>query len=260
MVSATTSCAAVFISAPASGQGKTTITAALARHYFNQGRNVRVFKTGPDYLDPLILQRASHHSVEQIDLWMMGEAYCRQVLYEAALEADLIIIEGAMGLFDGEPSSADLAEFFAIPVLIVINAKAMAQTFGAITLGLMTYRSGLRFTGVIANNVASQRHQGLIEQSIPKDIELLGCFPRNQQMELPHRHLGLINPNEIKDFDQRLELLANEISLHDLSKATKITRFSSSVNKTPKKTLNTVPLFLFRSPPTQTTPITSTHT
>lgn len=237
MVSTTTSCAAVFISAPASGQGKTTITAALARHYSNQGRNVRVFKTGPDYLDPLILQRASRHSVEQIDLWMMGEAYCRQVLYEAALEADLIIIEGAMGLFDGDPSSADLAEFFAIPVLIVINAKAMAQTFGAVTLGLMTYRSGLRFTGVMANNVASQRHQGLIEKSIPKDIALLGCFPRNQQMELPHRHLGLINPDEINDFDQRLELLADEISLHHLSKATRTIRFSSSVNKTPKKTL-----------------------
>ena len=235
---ATASCPAVFISAPASGQGKTTISAGLARYHYNQGRKVRVFKTGPDYLDPLILQRASHHPVEQIDLWMMGEDYCRQVLYQAACEADLIIIEGAMGLFDGDPSSADLAEFFAIPIIAVINAKAMAQTFGAITLGLTQYRQGLSFAGVIANNVASERHQGLIRQSIPDNISLLGCFPRNQQMELPHRHLGLIDPNEIEDFDQRLEMLADEIALSDISKPPFVVKFKSSVNQTPKARLS----------------------
>ncbi|MCK5918347.1 MAG: cobyrinate a,c-diamide synthase [Cocleimonas sp.] len=227
------SCPAVFISAPASGQGKTTITAGLARYHYNQGRKVRVFKTGPDYLDPLILQRASHHSVEQIDLWMMGEDYCRQVLYQAACKADLIIIEGAMGLFDGNPSSADLAAFFGIPIIAVINGKAMAQTFGAITLGLTQYRPDLNFAGVIANNVASERHQGLIKQSIPKNTTLLGCFPRNEQMELPHRHLGLIDPNEIEDFDQRLEMLANEISLNELGELPRAVVFKDSVNQTP---------------------------
>jgi cobyrinic acid a,c-diamide synthase len=234
---ATALCPAIFISAPASGQGKTTITAALARYHYNQGRKVHVFKTGPDYLDPLILQRASHHPVEQIDLWMMGKAYCRQVLYQAAREADLIIIEGAMGLFDGDPSSADLAEFFAIPIIAVINAKAMAQTFGAITLGLTQYRQGLRFAGVIANNIASERHQILIKQSIPKNITLLGCFSRNQQMELPHRHLGLIDPNEIEDFDQRLEMLANEVSLSNIGKLPAAIRFKHSINQAPKPTL-----------------------
>ncbi len=234
----TTSCPAIFISAPASGQGKTTITAGLARYHSNQGRKVRVFKTGPDYLDPLILQRASHHPVEQIDLWMMGENYCRQVLYQAAGEADLIIIEGAMGLYDGDPSSADLAEFFGIPIMLVINGKAMAQTFGAVTLGLTQYRQGLHFAGVIANNVASERHQSLIKQSIPENIALLGCFPRNQQMELPHRHLGLIDPNEIEDFDQRLEMLANEVSLSDISKLPLAIEFKNSVNQTPKPRLN----------------------
>ena len=225
------SCPAVFISAPASGQGKTTITAGLARYHHQQGRRVRVFKTGPDYLDPLILQSASYHPVEQIDLWMMGENYCRKVLYQAACEADLILIEGAMGLFDGDPSSADLAECFGIPIIAVINAKAMAQTFGAITLGLTSFRQRLNFIGVIANGVASQRHQNLIEQSIPENITLLGCFPRKETMELPHRHLGLINPNEIEDFEQRLERLAKEISLTNIGLFPRPVEFSNSIKE-----------------------------
>ena len=231
------SCPAVFISAPASGQGKTTISAGLARYYHNKGLSVRVFKTGPDYLDPLILQRASHHPVEQIDLWMMGENYCRQLLYQAALDADLILIEGAMGLFDGNPSSADLAEFFGIPILLVINAKAMAQTFGAISHGLITYRASLKFAGVIANGVGSQRHNDLITQSMPDHVNLLACFPRKPEMELPHRHLGLIDPDEIEDFDARLDLIANEIAKIDVGLLTQSIEFIESTEETPEKKL-----------------------
>ncbi|MEY8263373.1 MAG: cobyrinate a,c-diamide synthase, partial [Bermanella sp.] len=117
------SCPALFLAAPASGQGKTTVTAALARYFKNQGKSVRVFKTGPDYLDPQILQQASGHRVESLDMWMAGEAWCRQKLYEAAHSADLILIEGVMGLFDGEPSSADLAAKFGIPVMLVMDVK-----------------------------------------------------------------------------------------------------------------------------------------
>ena len=102
-------CPALMVAAPASGQGKTTMTAALAHYHRGQGRVVRVFKTGPDFLDPMILERASGHPVYQLDLWMGGEDHCRELLYQAAAEADLIIVEGVMGLFDGTPSSADLA-------------------------------------------------------------------------------------------------------------------------------------------------------
>ena len=227
----TASCPAIFISAPASGQGKTTITAGLARYHHQQGRKVRVFKTGPDYLDPLILHRASHHAVEQVDLWMMGENYCRQLLYQAACEADLIIIEGAMGLFDGDPSSADLAEFFGIPIITVINAKAMAQTFGAIAHGLTSYRETLSFVGVVANGVGSPRHKDLIEQSMPEKVNLLGCFPRKEEMELPHRHLGLIDPDEIEDFDQRLDLIAAEIALTNISALPEAVEFKQSIDE-----------------------------
>ncbi|MFV2060887.1 MAG: cobyrinate a,c-diamide synthase, partial [Gammaproteobacteria bacterium] len=95
------SCPAIFISAPASGQGKTTVTAALARLHRQQGRHVIVFKTGPDFLDPTILEQASGNPVYQLDIWMGGESHCRELLYNAAKKADLILIEGVMGLFDG---------------------------------------------------------------------------------------------------------------------------------------------------------------
>ncbi|MDV3243099.1 MAG: cobyrinate a,c-diamide synthase, partial [Methylocaldum sp.] len=102
-------CPALLISAPASGQGKTTITAGLARLHARQGRRVRVFKTGPDFLDPMVLEKASGAPVYNLDLWMCGESHCRRLLHEAAGDADLILVEGVMGLYDGTPSSADLA-------------------------------------------------------------------------------------------------------------------------------------------------------
>src|SRR3984885_5380753 len=129
-------CPALFVSAPASNQGKTTITAALARYHSAQGRRVRVFKTGPDFLDPMILERASGAPVYQLDPWMGGDEDVRARLYEAAGEADLILVEGVMGLFDGSPSSADLAIAFGLPVMAVIDGSAMAQTFGALAHGL----------------------------------------------------------------------------------------------------------------------------
>ena len=94
-------CPALFIAAPASGQGKTTVTAAIARYHRNQGRTVTVFKCGPDYLDPMILERASELPVYQLDLWMTGEDDCRMRLHHAAEHADLILVEGVMGSTTG---------------------------------------------------------------------------------------------------------------------------------------------------------------
>lgn len=128
--------AALLIAAPASGQGKTTVAAGLARLHARQGRRVRCFKCGPDYLDPLWLQAASGAAVDPLDLWINGEADCARRLALAAAAADLVIVEGVMGLYDGEPSAADLAQRFGIPVLAVIDARAMAGTFAALAHGL----------------------------------------------------------------------------------------------------------------------------
>ncbi|MGD7481959.1 cobyrinate a,c-diamide synthase, partial [Ralstonia pseudosolanacearum] len=210
-------CPALFLSAPASHQGKTTLTAGLARHHRNQGRTVRVFKTGPDYLDPYILERASGQPVHSLDLWMTGEADCRQRLYAAAAEADLILIEGAMGLFDGTPSSADLAEAFGVPVLALIDASAMAQTFAAIAHGLASFRPALPFHGVLANRVASPRHAELLTAALPAGLRYLGTLARDDAMTLPERHLGLVMAQEIDDLEPRLERAAARIAATGLA-------------------------------------------
>ncbi|MDF0729981.1 cobyrinate a,c-diamide synthase [Pseudomonas entomophila] len=204
-------CPAVLIAAPASGQGKTTVTAALARLHRNLGRKVRVFKCGPDFLDPMILERASGAPVYQLDMWMIGEQESRRLLWEAAAEADLILIEGVMGLFDGTPSSADLARHFGVPVLAVIDGTAMAQTFGALALGLARYQPDLPFAGVLANRVGSLRHAQLLEGSLSEGLRWYGGLSRERGIELPSRHLGLVQASELNDLDARLDAAAEAL-------------------------------------------------
>ncbi len=211
-------CPALLVAAPASGQGKTTVTAALARHYVDQGLRVRVFKCGPDFLDPMILARASGAAVYPLDLWLVGEEECRRRLWQAAGEADLILIEGVMGLFDGSPSAAELARRFGVPVLAVIDASAMAQTFAAIAHGMASYQSDLPFAGVLANRVGSARHGEILQACLPAHLPWYGALPREAAIELPRRHLGLVQAAELDDLDTRLQRaaasLAQSAALH----------------------------------------------
>ncbi|HCP55652.1 MAG: cobyrinic acid a,c-diamide synthase [Pseudomonadaceae bacterium] len=204
-------CPALLVAAPASGQGKTTVTAALARLYRRAGKRVRVFKCGPDFLDPMILARASGQPVYQLDLWMVGEAESRRLLWEAAGEADLILIEGVMGLFDGNPSAADLARHFGVPVMAVIDASAMAQTFAALAHGLATYQADLPFSGVLANRLGSARHGEILRDALPTSIRWYGGLPRSAGFELPSRHLGLVQADELNDLDARLDAAADAL-------------------------------------------------
>lgn len=249
-------CPALFITAPGSNHGKTTITAALARYHVEQGRNVRVFKTGPDFLDPMILEHACGRSVYQLDLWLTGETECRRLLYEAAQEADLILIEGVMGLFDGAPCSADLAELFSVPVLAVIDATGAAQTVGAIAFGLANYRPeltnppgadlhakrpkgdrqgqpGLKFAGILANNVASPRHNEMIMQGLlPTALSYFGSMPRDSRFVLPERHLGLIQAEEINDLESRISAATTLIASTGLTKLPEAVEFTPPDHKT----------------------------
>jgi cobyrinic acid a,c-diamide synthase len=202
----------MFIAAPASGQGKTTVTAALARYHRDQGRTVRVFKMGPDFLDPMILEHACGHPVDPLHLWMVGEDECRAMLHAAAEEADLILVENSMGLFDGDPSGADLAERFGLPVLGLIDARGMAQTFGAVANGLATWRPGLEFAGVIANRVGSAGHGRMLGAALPEGLRYFGALPRNEAVGIPDRHLGLVQAEEIEDLEQRLAAAADAVA------------------------------------------------
>ena len=226
---------ALLIAAPASGQGKTTVTAALARLYTRKGLKVRVFKCGPDFLDPHWHQLASGAPVHQLDLWMTGEADCTQRLHAAAQEADLILIEGVMGLFDGDPSAADLAQRFGVPVLAVVDASAMAGTFGALAFGLQHYRPGLPWAGVLANRVGSARHADMLQAGLREPQDWLGALmpvtlkadvgvdvgaARAAGALLPERHLGLVAAHELLDSQQRLDAAADALAATPLGQMT----------------------------------------
>ena len=217
-------CPALLIAAPASGQGKTTVTAALARLHTRRGLRVQVFKCGPDFLDPHWHQLASGQPVHQLDLWMNGEEDCRQRLHAAAQSNDLILIEGVMGLFDGTPSAADLAQHFGVPVLAVVDASAMAGTFGALAFGLQHYRPGMPWAGVLANRVGSERHAQMLRDGLRDSADWMGALMRVSHGEepagaskkgaalLPERHLGLVAAHELADSAQRLDAAADALA------------------------------------------------
>jgi cobyrinic acid a,c-diamide synthase len=200
------------VSAIASGQGKTTATAALARHWMSAGLRVRLFKVGADFLDPLILERACGQPVRVLDLWMVGEPECRRLLEQASHAADVILIEGAMGLYDGTPSCADLARRFDLAVLAVIDVGAMAQTVGAVALGLRDF-GGIRLAGVIANGVAGSRHAAMVKSAL-RDVPLVATLAR-QKSALTERHLGLRPPAESPGLGARLDELGLAIEVDE---------------------------------------------
>lgn len=223
-------CPALIVSAPSSGTGKTTITAAIARYHRNQGKKVTIFKVGPDFIDPMILRQASGELVYQLDLWLVGEQSCQQLLFKAARESDLILIEGVMGLFDGTPSSADLAEAFNIPVLGIIDASAMAQTFAAVAFGLAKYRPEMPFSGVIANRVNTPRHQEILQNCLPDDICFYGRIPKDESITLPQRHLGLVQAQELTDIDIQLDKAASHIAETGLAELPEAVEFFNCKN------------------------------
>lgn len=223
-------CPALLVAAPASGQGKTTVVAALARLHARQGRRVQVFKCGSDFLDPHWHQLASGAPVHSLDLWINGAADCAARLHAAALEADLVLIEGVMGLFDGEPSAADLARHFGVPVLAVVDASAMAGTFGALAHGLRHYQVDLPWAGVLANRVAGVHHADMLQRGLRDPEDWLGALGRvaltdtaladNKTALLPERHLGLVAAHELPDALERLDAAADALAATPLGQMT----------------------------------------
>ncbi len=205
-------CPALMVSAPASGTGKTMVVSALARLHSRQGRRVRVFKCGPDFLDPQIHAVASGAPCENIDLAMCGEADARWRLARAAESADLILIEDVMGLYDSESSGAELARRLGVPILLVVDAQAMAGSFGAVCWGLKHYREGAPVTAALANRVGSDYHAELCQNGLPGDIAWMGALPRDEEALLPERHLGLLPAAEIADLSQRLDRAADALA------------------------------------------------
>ena len=210
------------ISAPASGTGKTTLTLGLARAWRDAGLQVQTYKSGPDYIDPAFHRAASGRPSFNLDTWAMGRARLAHLLTHG-LGADLILAEGSMGLHDGVAApgetgtgaSADLALLTGWPVVLILDVSGQAQTAAALAQGLTAFRPGLTLAGVVLNRVASPRHERLIRLGMATaGIPVLGALPRNPALQMPERHLGLVQAAELPDLEPMLAEAARFIAAH----------------------------------------------
>lgn len=198
------------IAAPSSGSGKTTLTLAILRALKNRNLNVRSAKSGPDYIDPKFHAAATGQPCVNLDAWAMSPAQLRSRLPVA----DCVVVEGAMGLFDGAPpdnrgSAADLAAALGLPVVLVVDAGKMAGSIAPLVSGFVGYSNDITIAGVILNNVGSPRHDRMLRRALdPLNIPVFGTVFRNPSLALPSRHLGLVQAQEHGDLDQFLELAA----------------------------------------------------
>jgi len=212
----------LIVSAPRSGGGKTTATLGILAALRRRGVAVRAAKSGPDYIDPAFHAAATGTPGRNLDSWAMPPQLLDALMAEAARGAELVVIEGAMGLFDGIAgapgrcgTAADLAARYRLPVLLVLDVAGQSQSAAAVLRGFAAHDPAVRIGGVILNRVASERHQKLVGDAIAAlDIPLLGALPRDDTLALPERHLGLVQATEHNDLAARLDRLAAMAERH----------------------------------------------
>lgn len=206
------------VAAARSGAGKTTIASGIIRALARRGRTVQPFKCGPDYIDPAFHTAATGRPSFNLDTWAMAPATLAGLIGRHT--ADLIVVEGVMGLFDGVASqgqtargqTADLAALTGWPLVLVLDVSGQAETAAAIAAGLARYRSDVTVAGVILNRVASPRHLATIAPALQREgVTLLGAIGTDRRFVLPERHLGLVQAVEMPDISRRLDALADAV-------------------------------------------------
>ena len=205
------------IAAPRSGSGKTVVTLGLLAALRRRGLVVAPAKTGPDYIDPAFLTRAALRDAVNLDPWSMSASRLKSLAAIQSTGADLLLVEGVMGLFDGAAdntgSTADLAELLELPVVLVVDAERQSQSVAPLVAGFANWRPGVRIAGVILNRVASMKHERmLVEALAATGIACLGAIPRDATLVVPERHLGLVLPGEVAAFDTFLDAAAETIA------------------------------------------------
>ncbi|WP_445493275.1 cobyrinate a,c-diamide synthase [Rhodopseudomonas sp. RCAM05734] len=213
---------ALLISAPRSGAGKTTVTLGILAALARRGIKVRSAKAGPDYIDPAFHAAATGRSSLNLDSWSMPPSLLDALASDAAADADMLVIEGAMGLFDGvarEPgrsgAAADLAARWHLPVLLVLDVSGQSQSAAAVLRGFAGHDPAVHIAGAILNRVGSERHRAPIATAIGAlGIPVLGGIPRDATLTLPERHLGLVQAGEHGDLAARLTALADMAEQH----------------------------------------------
>ncbi|WP_105426451.1 cobyrinate a,c-diamide synthase [Neorhizobium tomejilense] len=208
---------ALIIGAPRSGSGKTSVTIGLLRAFARRGVKVRGIKTGPDYIDPGFHEAATHRPGLNLDSWAMAPDLLRHLARGQAEDAELLLIESAMGLFDGIVSeenrsgaASDLARLFRLPVLLVLDVSGQSQTAGVIAYGFAHYDPTVKIAACVLNRAGSERHKKLCGDAIQAaGIPVVGTVLRDPSLVLPERHLGLVQASEHPEMDAHIERLAD---------------------------------------------------
>ena len=206
----------LLIAGTQSGVGKSSISLALVAALRRRGLTVQTYKVGPDYLDPGHLARVSGRPCYNLDSWMSSHDYLRELLVRTGSDADICLVEGVMGLFDGSSStslsgsSAEIAALLDIPVALVVNTHGMARSVAALVSGYHNFADQVRLAGVIANRCGSSRHIELLQEALEAAAQpgLLGAIPRDGLPQLSSRHLGLVSAAEQKLSADIIEQLA----------------------------------------------------
>lgn len=210
----------LIIAAPATGSGKTVLTLGLLRALRRRGFRVSSAKVGPDYIDPAFHSAASGRPCRNLDSWAMRPATLAGLVSDLSSSADLVLCEGVMGLFDGanvapgeaDGSTADLAALTGWPVLLVGDVRGMAGSAAALLRGFVDHRAGVRVVGALFNRVGGPGHRDMLQracQAALPDLPILGLLPREAELELPSRHLGLVQAVERPDLEALLEKAAD---------------------------------------------------
>ena len=202
-----------------SGCGKTTVSMGIMAALVKRGLTVQPFKVGPDFIDPGHHRRITGRDSHNLDGWMMSPDYNRNILDRYSRDADAAVIEGVMGLFDGfsgsdeSGSTAQMAKWLGLPVVLVIDARAMARSAAAVALGFLRFDSDLALKGVIFNRVGSEAHREMLIDAISSvsALPVVGCLPRNKELEIPSRHLGLVTDEDLIADEDRMKKLARWI-------------------------------------------------
>ncbi|GIO12532.1 cobyrinate a,c-diamide synthase [Cohnella xylanilytica] len=203
-----------------SGVGKTTVAIGLMAALRRRGLAVQGFKCGPDYIDPTYHASVTGRVSRNLDSWMFGEDGVREIFARGGRGADISVIEGVMGLYDGrdsrsdEGSSADIARIVDAPILLVVNCQSMARSAAAVVKGFQCFaEEGRRIAGVVANKVGSEGHYKLVKEAIEREcgVPVLGWMARETDVEMPERHLGLVPSIERGELAPMFARLAEKV-------------------------------------------------
>jgi cobyrinic acid a,c-diamide synthase len=227
----------VLIAGTHSGVGKTTVTLALLAAFHAKGRTAQPFKVGPDFIDPGHHQIACGRESRNIDGWMLGSVLNRRIFQEAAYGADISIIEGMMGIFDGSSpvketgSTAEIAKQLNAPVLLVIDGSAMARSAAAMVHGYATFDSSLNVAGIIFNRINSEGHYQLLKEAVEKEthIPVVGYLRSDPEVTIPDRHLGLRTALEGTGTDVYIKLGHSASETIDLARIEQLAQASQEL-------------------------------